>query len=358
MRSLRRGWIAPAVALVLTIAPVRQMAYGQPAATPQSAIAWTVTSDAFTDLWFHCLAVIGYEGYGPLALYDQAYAARIRAEKRRAGITSRLDVNSAELRAVFERDSAFEVLHFVPLYFVGREPLVVLRELRNAIDAPATPSAIPARSIAAALPTPGERALFRALIDAASDEWTSFLRDERQTRSQEESRSDRELQRSWDTTFLPALANYLASTGLIGGTIIQSPAIGGDGRFVRDAGGSAIVVVSSRRIIDADSPLLASVRELAFPLLDRLHSPLVRSMTRLGAARARDAAAVRAGALLLDATDRRLAAAYRRHFLALSGARSFDSGYPIDQQTESDLRALITASVRSVAARSSLYENR
>lgn len=354
-----RFWQRTTVALVIAI---NAAAAGQPirAQSPvpaRTAPSWGVARDPFVDLWFHCLALVGYEGYGPLTLYDQGYAARVRAAKRRGGVATKLDVDGGALAAAFGRDSAFEILHFVPLYFAGRDPRLALADLRRAIASPTASSSAPARLIAGTLATARERTLLLSFIDAADDEWTSYYAAVWAGRTESDRRAVQDLAGLWSDRFARPLAGYLDAIGLTRGVIIVSPAAGSDGRFVRDAGGLAVVVVSSARTDLADAPLLASVRELAYPLLDRLRAPLTPTTTRVAAARARDAAAVRAGALLLDATDPRLAAEYRNHFLGLTTGRSFDSAYPIDRDTESELRTLIAATLRAVAARTSSYEN-
>lgn len=355
-----RFWQRTLAVLVVAVAaasarnPMRAQA---PVQAPKGP-AWTVSRDPFTDLWFHCLALIGYEGYGPLTLYDHTYASRTRVEKRRAGVTTTLDTRATELRAAFANDSAFEVLHFVPLYFVGREPRLALAELRRAATSPVRSSSTPAQLIAAALATPHERTLFLAFIQTAEAEWTSYLQDRWAARAGTENASVQELETRWADRFAAPLDPYLDAVELGRGVIIVSPAVGIDGRFVRDGAGSAIVVVSSDRSGVADAPLIAAVRELTFPLLDRLHARLSASAARIAAARARDIAAVRAGALVLDATDHQLAAEYRRRFLQLTTRPDFENAYPIDPQAESELRELIAAMVRTVATGGSYHENR
>lgn len=354
MHSWQR--IAFALFTAVSASPARKQLAAQASAPPHRTSTWAVARDPFVDLWFHCLALAGYEGYGPLSLYDQRYAARIREQKQRAHVTTMLDARGSELGAAFARDSAFEVLHFVPLYFLGRDPRLALSELRRAVESPAAASE-PARLIAATLATPRERAVLLSFIDAADEEWTAFLRAEWAARAESDRRAVRELLAAWNDRFAPLLDGYLGATKLERGVVIVSPAVGGDGRFVRATGGLTVVVVSSDRSDVAYAPLLAAVGELAYPLLDELRSPLTPATSRVSAARARDAAAVRAGALLLDAVDSRLAAEYRRHFLGLTTSRSFDSAFPIDRGAESELRHLIAATLRTVAARNTRYEN-
>ncbi|MGE5100447.1 MAG: hypothetical protein ACM3SX_10715 [Deltaproteobacteria bacterium] len=317
----------------------------------QSAPSTTVATDPFVDLWFHCLALVGYEGYGQLALYDHQYAARVRADKRRAAVATTLDIRADELHAGFTRDSAFEVLHFVPLYFVGREPRLALSELRRAVESPGNPTTTAARLVAAAMATPRERALFLAFIDGAEQEWSTYLREQQSRQAATDNRKLFELQTAWHQQFAARLSKYFVAMHLARVIIIVSPAVGSDGRFIRDAHGSAIIVVSSNRADMAEAPLLASVRELAYPLLDRLQSPPATAATR-------DGAAVRAGAMMLDAADSQLAAAYRGHFLKLTSAPTFDSAFPIDRRVEVGLRELIAATFQDAALGRSSYENR
>lgn len=84
--------------------------------------SWTFRAEDQADLWFHGLALVGFEGFAPLPMYDRAYPERVRAAKSRAGIgQTRLAAVAAELGATFSADSAYEVLHFVPLYLVGAD---------------------------------------------------------------------------------------------------------------------------------------------------------------------------------------------------------------------------------------------
>ena len=47
---------------------------------------WAVRSAAHVDLWYHGLAVVGFEGFSPLPLYSPEYAERIRRAKEAQGV--------------------------------------------------------------------------------------------------------------------------------------------------------------------------------------------------------------------------------------------------------------------------------
>jgi hypothetical protein len=353
--------------LLVSLAPTPTLAAqhaaresAQPTARTTSPAEWTVARDAFVDLWFHCLAIIGYEGYGPLALYDAGYADRVREIDRSFGGTT-LRQQAAELRSALVADSAFEVLHFLPLYFIGQDPALVVSALRAAtLQTRRGPNAGSlaqgANAVADALPTTRERQVLTALLDDVEAEWP-FVRSERAARDIHDRGTVRELQSTWDDRFAPPLAGYFAATGIARGTILISPAIGSEGRVLRAGNGAVIVAVSaSGRGVGENAALLASVRELAFPLLDEIRAPPLPAGTRVAAARARDAAAVRAGALLLDAVDPTLAAEYRRLFSRAIGSRVFEEAFPLDRGAELQLRHLVTSATHGAASPETSYE--
>jgi hypothetical protein len=88
-------------------------------------------------------------------------------------------------------------------------------------------------------------------------------------------------------------------------------------------------------------------------LPDRLR----RGRGRVAAGRARDAAAVRAGAIILDVVDTSLAAEYRRLFLDAIGGRAFDTAYPLSNEAEMELRRLVTSAAAGAVPGRTSYEN-
>ena len=323
---------------------------------------WVITQDSFVDLWFHALAVVGYHGYGPLDLYDSDYAERARDAKARARISTTLDRRAAEFRKAFEADSAFEALHFLPLYFVGQEPASVLFALETSVRGAARGSsrgtfASTVQLVSDAFPTARERAVLASFIDAMREEWTSFLREDRASRSTSDRRMLWEQQSAWNDRFAPSLAGFFSTIGVSRGTIALSPAVGSEGRIVRTGGGAVIVVVSTGAA-GANTPLLYAVRELAFPLLDQLSLSNPAQTPRVAAARRRDAAAVRAGAFVLDAIDNSLAAEYRRLFVDAIGGRVFEQAYPLSTTAELELRQLAISAAHGAASGRSSNENR
>jgi hypothetical protein len=319
------------------------------AAAQREAPQWIVRRDAFAELWYHGLATVGADDYGPLALYSASHLRSVDAAKRARGLSTRLDSSARTLRAVFAVDSSFDALHFVPLYFVGVEPGVALVVLREALESRQSTSSVPldlaARATAVARSIPGarNRQALLTFIDALAVEWRTVVRDER-AMWEPSARTLLDLQQRWDARFAGPLSSYLAAGGRSKGTIVVVPALGGEGRVVSLRGGSSVVMVSADPVAGVDdTPLFAAVRELSFSLLDELPpARLTAGRDRLAAEREREVAAVRGGALLLEAVAPSLAPSYRRVFMTrMAGERNstFEREYPLHPRTESALRA-------------------
>ncbi len=322
------------------------------AASAQWAPArFDVTRDPFADLWYHGMAAINGTSYGPLPLYDAGYPGDVRETKRRRALVTPLDSSVAALRAAFSSDSAFDVLHFVPAYFVGEDPVAVLASLRSAFtghgatSGRAPPSGLDARAavVARSFASSRQRQTVVVLLDALAAEWRAFVRDDRVERGPSP-RALEALRRDWDVRFAAPLGEYLADAGHARGVIVVSPAVGAEGRIVAPRGGRVVVIVGAHRDAGVTgAPLLAAVRELAFPLLDRV-PPLAESAggDRLAAERRREIAAVRGGAMLLESVAPALVPSYERLYLAVAGGRptrDFARAFPLDIETETALRA-------------------
>lgn len=342
---MRVSWMrSVGTALLLGSTPsVRAQA---PAASPTSPV-WMVTDDPFADLWYHCLAAVGYDGFGPLPLYSRSYAARATGHLGPARAR-----DAANLRRLLAADSAFEVLHFLPLHVLGQPPQAVLEAIDNA--AGGRPSlqqsraAIAARALVASLPTDGERATLRALVTFASAEWSTFEHERAGDATARRRRRDAE-QRFAADTVLAALSPYLEVFGVRGGTIVVSPAIGTEGRFMLDPRGLAVAVVGAGVADDPRSPILAAVRELAFPIVHATLASSLLSTDRVAAESDGDRAATRAGALLLETALPALAGRYRTLYVPDGDARSFAARFPVDSAAIVALRRAIAAAAPAAA---------
>jgi hypothetical protein len=326
----------------VALAPVHLKGQAAPA-------RWTVERDAFADLWYHGLATIGARSDGPLPLYSATHMRAVGDRKRTRDIATRLDALAPALRTEFAADSAYEVLHFIPAFFVRDDPIAVLGALRAALSGAAARSPAPfslaarAAAVARSFPSTRQRRALLSFMDALDDEWRNVVRQDRGAWAPRLGELAA-LRRDWDEQIGPPLASYLGALVPAGGMIVVVSALGAEGRIVVRPGGRSVVVVSADSVAGVrDAPLLAAVRELAYPLLDRAawtsHAP---RGDRLAAERARRIAAVRGGAILLEALAPALAPAYQRAVMAATDhrrSRRFESEYPMDDASQSALRA-------------------
>jgi len=301
--------------------------------------SWKVRSEADSDLWFHGMAVIGFEGFGPLRMYDTGYAERVRAAKRRRGIyPTLLDRKSARFRVAFYGDSTFEIMHFLPLYFLAPSSDGLLRAIRaiardssaadNAGD-PATRNAV--KAVASLLGSRRQRELLGEFVDALEDERRVFYEDYERESAGARTAQIAKVQQHWNADLAPALAPYLERWRLGNGLIVVSPALGAEGRFVILGRGSApgpvIAVGLPSSPADHDGVPLSAVRELCFPIVHAvIGQDAARKLERVAAERLSSVAAVRCGALALERYVPALRSSYQTQFLRAAGSPATGAG--------------------------------
>lgn len=326
---------------------------------------WVYSTAPHLDLWFHGMATVDPVGPGPLPLYDPAYPTRIRAEKEKAGVSATpLDQRAGHFRDAFRRDPAFEVLHFLPLYFAEAGRTEVFAALETlAVTREGIPRGVPPRTqfgvtaIGAVLSTPGQRAILGDLVSVLRAEWDTFFSDYRRARLPAWDDSRREIQSLWDREFGPALSPLLLGLDLSGGTVFLTPAIGVEGRIFSGIPQNRldnILVVSSPKVgEDARTAIFSMLREISFPLVRQaLGSALEQERGESEALAGR--AAIRAGALILGDLLPGRVPAYQMFFLSRAGrtgastealSAAFQAAYPISAAQLGGLRETISATV-------------
>ena len=302
---------------------------------------WIVVSDPATDLWFHTLAVLGVNGPGTLPFYNPDYAQAVGEEKSHRGIgATKLDREAVQLRRSIMSDSAFEVLHFLPLYLDRTSPEALPRVVREIADGN-RPTAVPeevAAALRSSLSSRAQRAVLVDLADAIDDEWRAFYAGSA-LRATVVAERRRGLQTRWDEFFSPRLVPVFRAIGVERGVLLISPPLGAEGRVVNLGAAGVIVAVSDRRDDAApDAPLLAAIRELCFPLLQHIRDvdPIARAHGARGADES-SRAAVQCGAQLVDSLMPSSASEYRALFLRARAGESA-AGYRrrFDQRFQTD----------------------
>lgn len=317
---------------------------------------WEFRSEAQSDLWFHGLAVVGFQGFSSAYLYDPGYAEWVRAEKQRLGIQpTRLDRQATRFRAAFEADSLFELFHFVPLYFAGGSPEALLEALSAVAEGRrADPSVtgggggFGAGIVRSVLASAGERAILADFVEALRVEWDEFLRISLEERATTTSEHLAQAQRWWDEELATSLSPYLSKLDLEAGIVVASTPLGPEGRIFRGivAAPSDNVIAVRLEVLPTDPRALsfAVVREACFPTVSRLVEELrLAPGDRWSAERISGQAAVRCGDMLLERYSTTHAEAYRRLWLSWTGADSgsFESVFPLSDRLRSALESAL-----------------
>jgi len=318
----------------------------------QSTAGWTVRASSSADLWFHSVALTGYDAFGAVPLYQPGYAVQVRASRETAGkLPTPLERTAGDFNAAFSADQNFEILHFVPIYFAAADVDQMLDALdavaskgeRAAVDAPPV-ARFGAAAVASVLTTPQERATLARFIAAVRAEWTTTYRAERAAQSAERDAALAAAARTWADRTGPAVATALAALSLDGGVILASPALGPEGRFfagrLDDRTDNIVAVRLDLAPSAAGDPAWLAVREMYFPAArEALRAGGALPANGEAAEQATGRAAARFGAAELARHGDGLLGVYQGALLRVLGrpvpeavgdrAAAFEAAYPL-----------------------------
>jgi hypothetical protein len=330
-------------ALAVGTAPLRGQAVAQVSGGP----GWVIRSAAHVDLWYHGLAVVGFDGFAPLPLYAPGYAAHIKSVKEAQGLyPTTLDRLRSYFRIAFATDSSFEIFHYLPLYFGTPDPDPMLIALGAAARGEA-PEELGARVMFEVLKKKSQREIAGQFIAALEEEWRVFLRAERQAESAKRDAYLAAVEQQWTEQLEPALSGFLNDRRFDRGMVLASPAVGPEGRILLnepDALGDNTVVVGMPLALDDPTlVLVGAVREFCYPVASREVSRLgVHGGDRVTSERLSSRAAVRCGAMLLDVRAPDLAPKYRDAYVRAAKLDPdhvpFEDAFPVDSQLLKDVR--------------------
>lgn len=299
---------------------------------------WSVRQSRAMDLWFHGVALVGFDRLVPLPLYRNGYAAEIRRDREARGqARTRLERDRDALLAAFRTDSAFEVLHFLPLYFAAAgdamlEALArVSAEGERAIPALAPPTRFGAAAALLTLPRPEARRLLGQFVAELDTEWTAAYATEWRAAAEREGPAIAEAERRWRSEFEPALRPFLHRYRLDGGVIFVVASLGPDGRIFEGAPRARddnVIVVALPPDGDAAGILHEAVRELCFPAVRASVTASMPAADRTEQASSN--ATVRCGDILLSRYLPAAREGYRSFWLRHAASQpTLEAAYPI-----------------------------
>lgn len=285
------------------------------AVTAQTDTEWSFGTDPFAELWYHGLAMVGFEGFGRVPLYDAEYAWAVVSARRAAEVEpTPLERERGSLQSALRRDAAFEILHFVPLYLTDA-PIDLALDALEVLghDSGRRVDARIAREIDAlghVLHEAGQREIVARFVQALLAE-RAYLPPRDAVALEARAREVRDV---WTASIEGPLGAFLAREGFSSGRVIVTPALGPEGRILEIEDRSVVAVGASAET-DPSAVVGAVVRELCFPTVRRALDPYEGWFDdRETVSDVSDQAATRCGALLLEAHAPELMAAYQDRF--------------------------------------------
>jgi hypothetical protein len=295
----------------------------------ETSPAWTFESIESADLVFHGLAVVGFQGFSSLPLYDRAYADRVRALKEEKGVyPTALDRQAGQFLRAFESDSTFELLHFLPLYFRSAQTSTVLEVFSEVATGSGArmvseDAAFASSVVDAVLRDRDQRRILGEFADALREEWNVFLRDHSSETSSVRNAALATASNTWNARVAPAIESFLASRQMAGGMVMVSPALGPEGRVFAGSPENTTDNVLAVSLAHNETGLGASaflLKELCYPVASGVVEALGMSRDRVTAERLSGTLAVRCGAELLGTNAVSLVDDYRTTFMAAAAA--------------------------------------
>jgi len=308
-----------------------------PAPTQQTPTAgqWTVDTREHVDLWLHAFSLLQADS-SRVPFFRRGYRDSVVAARKRANVTSMIDVNRDRLAGRFLAFPNLVSAQFIPLYFSTWEETRTSAELflrnqgdeRNAGD---LRSAQIIRLFAGYFPTQPDRDWLRLFIQAVDDERTKFYvsywRNQQQLRAPARAAVDS----VWRATYRQRFARFLNNSGSDRGSIILSVPLDGEGRTLDVGQRTRLVTVNfPETAADAREALFTFAHEIASSVtaiaIDDNTSPAEKRNGTVD--RYASAALVRGGALLMQRIAPELADGYARYYLR-SARVQFSSGDPM-----------------------------
>jgi hypothetical protein len=276
------------------------------------------------DLWLHTYAMLAPDTM-PLPYFVRGYRERMARIRGEQSVITLLEKNRATLIAGIAANPSLATSgQFVPLYFPSWEKM--LQVIGQFVSSGARPTDATQQMyfavLAGAFPTTTDRIWLRQFADVADDENRLFYASYWNTENQRYGLELAYVDSLWQQQWRPGLQRYLNNTQQKNGDIYLSRPIGGEGRTARVATNeSAVVVPAPMSRGESETVLYVIAHEIAgnaanAAIADNTTPAEQRAGTT---SRYEQAAAVRAGAMLLERTNPMVVPGYMRYYLQQAG---------------------------------------
>jgi hypothetical protein len=293
-----------------------------PDQTTPPGVVWPMKVREHVDLWLHGFALL-QEDTTFVPFFKRGYGTEMTVLKNRANVVTQLDANRDRLRARLVANPQLINAQFVPLNFSSWADLnqVVDLFIRANGDARAASSQEQAQAIAflaAYFQTQPDRDWLRLFVQSLNDESSRFYHSYWLQQQRERSNVLELADTLWQRTYRPRMQRFLNNTTQAQGEILLSMPLDGEGRSQTNGNRSNVITVTfPDRPNDAVEAIYVIAHEVVGGIANvAVSDNITPEQRRSGLGdRYQSAAAVRAGALLLQRTSPEIMEGYMRYYL-------------------------------------------
>jgi hypothetical protein len=279
------------------------------------------------DLWLHAYALITTDTT-LVPYFRRGYRDRMATLRRQRGVTTQLDANRARLQERFAvKPELATSPQFLPLYFASWDQMhqaidILMRAGGNpgASNDPTTRTYI--AILAGVFPTAADREWLRLFAEGVDDESRRFYHGYWTAESRTRDATAAHVDSLWQRQWRPALQRFLNNTQQQNGELYLSLPLDGEGRTIHfGKQENAVAVAIPDGLDQSETALYVFAHEIAGTVANAaIEDNTTPAERRSGStSRYEQAAAVRAGALLLERTIPGIVPGYMRYYLQSAG---------------------------------------
>ena len=324
------------------------------AAAPLIQGVWPVRTREHLDLWLHSYALVAQDTT-LVPYFRRGYRDRIAGVRKQRGASSLLDSNRERLRARIAIEPSLATSgQFLPLYFSSWD------QMRQVIDQFVRGSGSPASAsdqmtatyfsiLGSAFPSAADREWLRLFVEAVDDESRRFYHDYWTTELRARAAVVSHVDSLWQRQWRPSLQRFLNNTQQQNGELYLSLPLGGEGRTVQLAKNENVIAgPMPESLAESEVVLYGLVHEASGSIANAAIADNTTPADRRAGTTSRfeQAAAVRAGALLIEKTIPAALPGYMRFYLQSAGRPA-----PTDPRAAFTAAFAIPDSVRDAMSR-------
>ncbi|MEP6621742.1 MAG: hypothetical protein ABJE47_20615, partial [bacterium] len=326
-----------------------------PAANPPLVAAtWPLRTREHVDLWLHSYALIS-EDTTLVPYFRRGYRDKVTALRTQRGVTSLMDANRQKLLGrIAVQPSLLTNGQFLPLYFASWD------QMRQTIDLFVRSNGNPASArdettrtyfaiLASVAQSAPDREWLRLVAESVDDESRRFYHDYWVSESRSHAAIVSHTDSLWQRQWRPALQRFLNNSQQQNGELYLAFPLGGEGRTVHyGKQDNAVAGPMPDALAESDIALYVVAHEVTGAVASAaIADNTTPADQRAGlTSRYEQAAAVRAGALLLERTLPNTVSGYMRYYLQQSGRPA-----PADPKAAFTAAFTIPDAIRNALAR-------